>query len=215
MFRSWPATVGPAWFGALGPPGREFRTAEPPVTSHAAFTEALVPYLAALGDRRLFFFGHCGGVPLALSTAVAMVDAGLAPPVRIFASGWGPPHQALYGPLNHVDLATADLHGEVERLFLGAGVAIRADLVDIAVANLRIDLELHRPHRYDASRRVPAPVTAIGWTTDDVVPAETAVDPDWRDCADAEFHVLEGEHFAFSHCPAALRELITARVATS
>lgn len=212
LFRAWPAAVGPAWFGPLGPPGREFRTPEPPVRTHAEFTGALLPYLAALGERPLAFFGHCGGVPLALSTTVAMADAGLTPPVRIFASGWGPPHKALYGPLNHIDLATADLRGEVARLFGRAGVEIRDDLVGIAADNLRVDLELHRPHLHDASRPVPAPLTVIGWSADDVVPAQEAVDPAWAQCGEVEFAVLDGEHFAFSRCPQPLHELMASRL---
>jgi surfactin synthase thioesterase subunit len=210
LYRAWPTHVGDAWFGALGPPGREFRSGEPPARTFAEFTGALVPYLEQLGDRPLIFFGHCGGVPLALSTSLAMVDAGLRPPARIVASAWGPPHRGLYGPLNHVDLAAVDLTAEVERMFVAAGVPVRKDIVEIAASTLRVDLEMHRPHRYDASRQVPAPVTVIGWSADEVVPPRTAMGREWRDCANVEFHALEGAHFDFTRCPASLRDLIAA-----
>jgi surfactin synthase thioesterase subunit len=209
LYRAWPAAIGGAWFGALGPPGREFRTGEEPARSYADFTEALLPFLERYADRRLAFFGHCGGVPLALRTSLAMADAGMPPPVRIFASGWGPPHLGLYGPLNHVDLATVDLDAEVERMFTAAGVAIRQDVVRIVAASLLLDLKMHRSQAYDGSRQVPAPVTVIGWSADEVVPADQATAPDWRDCARADFQVLDGEHFEFTRCPASLQSLIT------
>ena len=35
---------------------------------------------------------------------------------------------------------------------------------------------------------------------------------EWRDCADVEFQAMDGAHFEFTRCPAALRDLIAARV---
>ncbi|GIE99519.1 thioesterase II family protein [Paractinoplanes rishiriensis] len=206
LYRQWPQEVAGSWFCPLQPPGREHRFGEPPVRTHAEFTAALVEFLAGYRDREYSFFGHCGGVPLALSTVLALEDAGLPLPVRVFASGWGAPHRGLYGPLNFVDLRTADLHAEVRGLFRRIGLTARPDVVDIAAANLRVDLELHRPHRYDAARFLPAPVTVIAWSDDDVVPVDQVCDG-WAECADVTYHVLPGEHFAFTRCPDALREL--------
>ncbi|MEU5849314.1 thioesterase II family protein [Saccharopolyspora shandongensis] len=208
LYRQWPNQIGDAWFGALQPPGREHRFREPPVRTHAEFTESLVEYLARFADRKFAFFGHCGGVPLALSTTLALQDRGMPLPARIFASGWGPPHERLYGRLNFVDLATADLGAEVGALFDKLGVPVREDFVEVAAQVLRVDLELHRPHLHDATRFLPAPVTVLGWTDDDVVPP-AEVCRGWEEVAETRYEVLDGEHFAFTRCPPHLVDLLT------
>lgn len=208
LYRQWPNWIGDAWFCPLQPPGREHRFREPPVRTHAEFTAALAEFLAGYADRRYAFFGHCGGVPLALSTTLALQDHGLPLPIRVFASGWGAPHRRLYGRLNFIDLVTADLGAEVSVLFERMGVPVRDDFVAVAADILRVDLELHRPHRYDAARFLPVPATVIGWTGDDVVPVDE-VCHGWEECAEIRYEVLAGEHFAFTRCPPHLADLIT------
>jgi surfactin synthase thioesterase subunit len=207
LYRQWPDRLGDAAFCPLQPPGREHRFREPPLRTHAAFAGDLAAFLAGYADRRWVFFGHCGGVPLALSTILALQDRGLPLPERLIASGWGPPHKALYGPLNHIDLATADLRQEVGAMMSRLGVPVRPDFVDIAADVLRVDLELHRPHRYDPARFLPVPVTVLGWTEDDVVGVDE-VCQGWSDVAEVRYQVLAGGHFAFTGCPPALRELL-------
>lgn len=208
LYRQWPTWIGDAWFCPLQPPGREHRFGEPPARTHADFTEAFVDYLDRYTDRSFAFFGHCGGVPLALSTTLAMEDRGMPLPTRVYASGWGPPHKQLYGRLNFIDLATADLNAEMSALFAKLGVVVREDFVEVAAQNLRVDLELHRPHLYDATRKLPVPATVIGWTEDDVVPA-AEVCVGWDECAEVSYEILDGEHFAFTRCPAHLVDLLT------
>jgi surfactin synthase thioesterase subunit len=209
LYRQWPARVGDMWFCPLQPPGREHRFPEPPLRTVAEFTESVVDYLAGLVEgRRFAFFGHCGGVPLALAATLGLADRDLPLPARVFVSGWGAPHRRLYGRLNFVDLATADLGAEVSALFARLGVPVRDDFVDVAARILRVDLELHRPHRYDATRFLPAPATVIGWTDDDVVPL-AEVHEGWSEIADVRTDVLPGEHFAFTRCPRPLVDVLT------
>lgn len=207
LYRQWPDRIGSAWFCPLQPPGREHRFREAPIRTHAEFAATLVEFLARYTDRRLVFFGHCGGVPLALSTVLAMQDRGLPLPDRVIASGWGPPHRRLYGRLNFIDLDTADLGAEVSGIFARLGVPVREDFVEVAAQILRVDLELHRPYRYDADRFLPVPATVIGWTDDDVVPP-AEVCHGWEECAEVRYEVLTGEHFAFTRCPPHLIELL-------
>lgn len=207
LYGRWPSQVGNAWFCPLGPPGREYRFREPALRTHAEFAGSLVEFLAGYADRSFAFFGHCGGVPLALSTTLALQDSGLPLPTRIFASGWGAPHRRLYGRLNFVDLATVDLRAEVCALFARLGVPSRDDIVDVAADILRVDLELHRPHLYDAARFLPVPVTVIAWTDDDVVPP-AEVCHGWEACAEVRYEVLTGEHFGFTSCPPDLANLL-------
>jgi surfactin synthase thioesterase subunit len=208
LYRQWPAWIGDAWFCPLQPPGREHRFREPPLRTYPEFTASLVEYLAEYADRRLVFFGHCGGVPLALATVLALEDRGMPLPDRVFASGWGAPHKRLYGRLNFVDLTTVDLTAEVTAMFTRLGVSLRDDVVAIAAEILRTDLELHRPYRYDQGRFLPVPATVIGWTDDDVV-AAADVCADWAECADVRYEVLAGEHFAFTRCPSHLVDVLT------
>lgn len=212
LYRQWPEEVAGAWVCPLQPPGREHRFGEPSLRTHRAFASALVDFLSGYADRRMAFFGHCGGVPLALSTILELEDRGLPLPVRLFASGWGAPHRQLYGRLNFIDLATADLGQEVTLLFEQLAVPVRRDIVDVAAEVLRVDLELHRPHLYDSSRFLPVPATVIGWSGDDVVPAAQVCDG-WEDCADVRYVVLDGEHFAFVRCPRPFQDLLAHELA--
>lgn len=207
LYRSWPDQIGGAWFCPLQPPGREYRFAEEPVRTVAEFASALADYLERYRDHRYAFFGHCGGVPLELATTLALQDRGLPLPTCLFASGWGAPHRQLYGPLNFVDLAAADLRAEVAALFRALGVAVRDDFVDLAADTLRVDLVMHRAHLYDARRRLPVPVTVIGWTEDDVVPPDETC-TGWDEIADVRYAALAGEHFAFTRCPGQLVALL-------
>jgi surfactin synthase thioesterase subunit len=77
----------------------------------------------------------------------------------------------------------------------------------VAAGILRADLELHRPHLYDASRFLPVPVTVVGWTDDDVVTVAEVCDG-WEECAEVRYVVLDGEHFAFTRCPRELVDLL-------
>jgi surfactin synthase thioesterase subunit len=207
-YRQWPARLNEIWFCPLQPPGREGRFREQPLRTHQEWAADLADFLAAYAERPYFFIGHCGGVPLALSTILEVADRGLPLPERLIASSWGPPHRSLYGPLNFVDLQTADLRAEVRQLFAATGNAVREDFVDIAADVLRVDLELHRDHLYDAARRVPCPVTVVAWTDDEVVPPDVVCEG-WEECADVAYESLKGAHFDYMRCPASLIELIS------
>ncbi|MEU2388988.1 thioesterase domain-containing protein [Streptomyces sp. NPDC012461] len=208
-YRAWPATIGDAAVCPVQPPGRENRLYEPAHRSHQAFAADLAEFLKDHVDRPYAFFGHCGGVPFALSTLVALAERGVMLPQQLFASSWGAPHRSLYGPLNFVDLATTDLASEVADMYEKAGISVRDDFVEIAADVLRADLEAHRPWLYDAATRVPCPVTVISWSEDDVVQPDL-VHPHWQECADAEHVRIPGEHFAFLDCPDPLRDTILA-----
>ncbi|MEV7996189.1 thioesterase domain-containing protein [Streptomyces sp. NPDC086077] len=206
-YREWPTKIGDAWVCAVQPPGRENRLSEPAFRTHAEFGASLAEFLEPYTDRRYAFFGHCGGVPFALTTILALADRALPLPERLFASSWGAPHRSLYGPLNFIDLASADLVREVTGMYAKSGAPIRSDFTQIAAQVLRADLEAHRPWLYDADRRVPCPVSVLSWDQDDVVPPQQ-VHPHWGECADATHTRLNGEHFEFLRCPPDLRRVL-------
>lgn len=206
-YRHWPKWIDDVQVCALQPPGRENRTREEPHRDHAAFAADLVDALTPYVERDYAFAGHCGAVPYALDTIAELARRGLPLPTRLVASSWGAPQHGLYGRLNFVDLATADLVAEVKALFGRAGAPIRDDFAELSARVLRLDLEVQRGYRFAADRRVPVPVTLVGWTRDEVVPA-AVVEAGWAECADVTYHLLAGEHLDFLHCPDVLHDAL-------
>lgn len=209
-YRAWPKALedGTA-ICALQPPGRENRFREDGPRDHASFAASLISALEPLFERPFAFAGHCGAVPFALETALALEERGLRLPERLFASSWGAPHRGLYGELNFVDLATADLVSEVRQRYVATGQGEPPpEIAEIGAAVLREDLEVQRPYRYDPARAVPCPVTLVSWSRDDVVPPESVPDG-WTECAgDVRHHALDGRHLDFLTCPPQLARLL-------
>ncbi|HET9896839.1 MAG TPA: thioesterase domain-containing protein [Streptosporangiaceae bacterium] len=215
-FTEWPRQLGSGWFCPVQPPGRENRSHEDVPASHQEFAEQFTDALTevALGneDRPFGLLGHCGAVPYLLQIAGQLEEQGLPLPHRLFASSWGPPDQGLYGRLNFVELETVDLVAEINALCTAMGRSIAPEMAEIAAETMRADLRVQRQYRYEDAPVTTAPVCVIGWTRDDVVPAEQ-VWPGWQRCALAHGHVLDGDHWELLRCPLALRELIIAEMA--
>jgi len=208
-YRRWPPAVEAGGVASLQPPGRENRFAEPAFDTHREYAADLGAFLTAYMDRPYLFFAHCGGVPFALETVLWLVDHGHPAPRKLVASSWGPPHVDLYGGLNKVDIDHHDFVGEVQAVQAGLGNGeLPVELATLGAKVLKQEVIVHRPWRYDASRRVPCPVTALAWSEDDVVPPAEAVDPAWKECADADLRTLPGSHWAFADCPDDLRALL-------
>lgn len=208
-YRRWPEEIKAGTVAALQPPGRENRFAEPAFQTHREYAADLGAFLAGFGDREYVFFAHCGGVPFALETTLWLVDHDHRGPRKLVASSWGPPHLDLYGGLNKVDIDTHDFVAEIQAVQAGLGNGdMPVELARIGATVLRHEVEVHRPWLYDASRPVPCPVTALAWSEDDVVPPAEAIDPAWRDCADAELRTLPGSHWAFASCGDDLQALL-------
>lgn len=208
-YRRWPQEIDAGAVAALQPPGRENRFAEPPFETHREYAADLGAFLAAFQDREHIFFAHCGGVPFALETILWLRDNGYPGPRKLVASSWGPPHLDLYGGLNKVDLKTHDFVGEIQAVQAGLGnTDMPLELARLGARVLRQEVVVHRPWRYDVSRRLPCPITAVAWEEDDVVPPAEAVHPAWRECGDTELRTLPGGHWSFATCPEVLRDLL-------
>lgn len=210
-FAEWPLQIGGGWFSAVQPPGRENRLHEPVPASHQEYaeqlTEAVTEALAGAADRPYALLGHCGAVPYLLQTAGELEKRGLPLPHRLFASSWGAPDQGLYGPLNFVDLATVDLIAEITALCAAMGRSIDPELAEIAAETMLADLEVQRGYRYEDTAKTSSPVCVIGWTKDEVVPADR-VRPGWERCVRASFHTLDGDHWELLRGPRQLLDLI-------
>lgn len=206
-YREWPRQVGSGRFCPLQPPGKENRSREPVPPDHATFAEQLVDALADHLDRPYALIGHCGAFPYQLATTRRLQELGLPLPRRLFASSWGAPHRGLYGRLNFVDLETVDMVAEIEDVARVLGRPVAPELAELAAEFLADDLRVQRRFHYDGKDPVGVPVTVLGWTEDDVVPAD-GLFAGWTECADATFHLLPGDHGEFLRCPDALLRLI-------
>jgi surfactin synthase thioesterase subunit len=216
-FGAWPRRIGRGWFCAAQPPGRENRLREPVAASHQEYAEqladALVDALSGTEDRPYALLGHCGAVPYLLQTAGHLEKIGLPVPHRLFASSWGAPDRGLYGPLNFVDLLTVDLVAEINKLCTAMGRSLEPELAEVAAETMLADLQVQRCYRFEDTAATSAPVCVIGWTRDDVVPAET-VGPGWERCARATLHILDGDHWELLRCPPTLLHLIEREMGT-
>lgn len=214
-FSEWPRRIGEGWFCAVQPPGRENRMAEEPPADHQQYAEQLAEavreVLADRPDRPFALLGHCGAVPYLLQTAGHLEATGGPRPARLYASSWGAPDRGLYGRLNFVDLATVDLVAEINELCAAMGRTILPELAEIAAETMLVDLQVQRGYRYADTAPTSAPVTVIGWTRDEVVPAQQAWDG-WDRCVDASRQVLDGDHWELLRGPQALLDLIQAEM---
>lgn len=206
-FNRWPLRLGPGRFCAVQPPGRETRIDEDVVGSHQELAERLVEAIADRLDRPYALIGHCGSVPYLLQTAAHLEKCGLPVPKRLFASGWGAPDKGLYGRLNFVDLDEADMVAEMENLCAALGVRLHPQFLKLAAETMLADLRVQRSYRASALPSRDIPVSVIGWTEDNVVPA-AIVRLGWTNRFAATFEMLEGDHWEFLRCPPALRDLV-------
>jgi surfactin synthase thioesterase subunit len=164
--------------------------------------DALLPYL----DRPYGLFGHCGAALAGYETAVRIAHRGYPLPARLFVSSQVAPH---HGPRGRfLDMTDAELHEELGQLMTRLGGEPVPSLIDLTLGILRADIEANKRYHVPHPPRLPVPLTAIGWTGDFEVPYRTM--GGWDSCGDAEFEVLEGEHYSFTEAPAALLELFTA-----
>jgi surfactin synthase thioesterase subunit len=215
-YNSWPRRIGAGLLCPLQPPGRESRIQEEPSGSHLAFAEDLAGALSPHLDRPYGFVGHCGAFPYLLETAFALARNGAPPPLRLFASSWGPPHHGPYGRLNLVDLDQLDLMAEIQNISLARlGVTLTPDMAEFAAETLLVDLLLQRTHSYSGHPRVPCRTIVVSWGDDAVVPPELTERGDWAECADVSFHRIDGDHWEFMRCPRELQDLIATEMASA
>lgn len=213
-FGHWPRRVGGAVLCALQPPGREDRIAEEPVSTIAEYAERAVGAMAPHLDRPFGFVGHCGAVTYMTQTVRRLQTADLPLPRCLIASSWGAPQERYFGRLNTGDLARIDVPAELDEICRARlGHPLDPGMAEIAAETLATDLRLQRTFPLGWSERLPMPVVVIGWQDDEVVPPKEVWPSAWRNCADATYHLLEGNHWSFLDCPPALRELLADQVA--
>lgn len=209
MYRQWPRFLGEVEIVPVQPPGRENRLREDPYGTYEAladdFAEVLRPYLG----RPFAFFGHCGSALPGYETTVRLMERGLPAPARLFVSSQVAPHQGPAG--RFLEMSDEELGAEVGELIVRLGGKPRPTLVELSLGILRADVEANKRYRKDVPVRVPAPITALGWSGDAEV--DHRLMAGWSDCGDTDFRVLDGAHYTFMDAPDELMDILTGGLA--
>lgn len=204
MYRQWPRFFGGIEICPVQLPGRENRMREPAYGTYEEMADGLTDGLAPYLDKPFGFFGQCGSALAAVEATIRLSERALPLPRHLFLSSQVAPHDPPYGRL--LRMTKDELRDELRHLFTELGAAPPEDLIDLAHQILITDMEATRKYRHDRAVRLPAPITAIGWTKDIDVPAELM--RGWADYAPTTFEVLEGVHYTFLEAPASLQEVI-------
>jgi surfactin synthase thioesterase subunit len=193
-FREWPHAFGPrVEIAGVRLPGREQRISEPPVVEPAEIAAAI----AGAVDRPFAIFGHSMGACLAFEVVRELRRTGAPLPLRLYASGAGPPHLPVTGPF--AGLSTVDDHELMTRVAEGGGVPSSVlavpELFALFLPVLRADLTWVDGYTYTDGPPLPVPVVAFAGETDPVAPPTSM--GGWRDhtTAGLTLHTLPGGHF--------------------
>jgi surfactin synthase thioesterase subunit len=204
MYRRWPDEFEGIELCPVQLPGRENRLREPVPETYqelgTALSEALLPYL----DRPYAFFGHCSAALAAYETTLQLADRGAPPPARLYVSSEVAPQDGPYG--RHLGMDDAGLTGELTTLITELGGTPSPTFVDLTLGVLRADIEVNRRYRIVWPRRVPCPITAIGWQGD--VGMEPHLMAGWSACGDTDQVDFGGGHYSFIDGPGYLLRVL-------
>lgn len=217
LLRQWPARLGDIELCRVQLPGRENRIREPHFTDFDSYAESTAEGLADALDRPYALFGHCMGALLAHRLAVRLAELPVRPPDRLIVSSSLPPHfppAKRYRPpepgaigIYHPMMSDDELAEEMRRVARAQGQQdILPELLPIAVAVLRKDLDAC--YAYAPREPVPldCPVVTIGWTRDpDVAPEDMA---EWRGYGTLTRYTLEGDKLSFIRAPQTLMTVL-------
>lgn len=205
MYRNWPELAEGVNICPIQLPGRENRMREQSFDSYEDMAEVLAEQLVPYLDRPYGLFGHCSSALAAYETASVLVRRGHPAPANLFVSSEVAPQDGPFGKF--LEMNDAELGDELHGLFAGIGAVPTQDFIDLTLGVLRHDVEVNKRYHVEKPFRLSSPITAIGWTADDGVPAHLMTG--WSACGQTEFSVLEGNHYSFIGAPAPLLRLLT------
>ncbi|WP_416981586.1 thioesterase II family protein [Streptomyces sp. T028] len=219
FFRPWQRVAGDRLtILPLQLPGRERRIDEDPYTDTRTATEGLHGELRAALDadpelpRRIALFGHSLGAVLAYELAHRLVaEPGGPELVRLFVSGSPQPAE------QRVRRAT----GLPDDAFLAqvnefAGYTHEAlddpEMRELILPTLRADVEMHETYTPSTDLALPAALTVLRGSHDELVSREEAAA--WAKVAGADFRSVElsGGHMYLTESAAELLDVVTADV---
>ncbi|WP_242608919.1 thioesterase II family protein [Actinomadura formosensis] len=175
-------------------PGRQDRRHEPNIADLSDLADQIFAAISHLDDRPMALLGHSMGAVLAYEVALRMQDAGLPPPVRLFASGRRAPSR--HRPSGLHQQPDARIVAELRRLS-GTDAAMLADpeILEMIIPAVRADYRAVETYRYEPGRRLDCPVTVLTGDGDPQVSVDEAAAWKEHTTGPTELQVFQGGHF--------------------
>jgi surfactin synthase thioesterase subunit len=201
MYSRWPRWIGSIEVCPVQPPARQNRIQEAHYETYEALAAGLLEDMLPFLDRPFAFFGHCGGALPGVELTRQLGQADLAVPRRVFVSSQVAPHDGPYG--RFLELDAGGLTGELRKMIARLGGEPSDELIEMGLELLAQDIDANKRYLVPRPFRLPAGITAIGWSRDAEIPLDLM--SGWRETsADCRFTLLDGDHFEFLGAPAAL-----------
>jgi medium-chain acyl-[acyl-carrier-protein] hydrolase len=196
-------------------PGRGDRASESPFKRIAPVvqevSEALVPFL----NEPFAFYGHSMGAAIAFETARLVRRRHGAQPTRLLVSSCQAP-QRLYFALPTYDLPEADFIEELRSLKTTPQPLFDDPrLLMMMLPMIRADVELLQTYEYLADAPLDCPITVFGGLQDQVVRLAGLMGWRKQTTAQANLHLLPGDHFFINSYQQAFLELLSEEINAS
>lgn len=208
-YRAWPAALGDQIeVCAVQTPGRENLFALPRHQSLKTLVPELVLRLRPWLDGHFAFFGHSLGALTAFATSIALRDARLPTPGRLFLSGCRPPHL----PRERPNLSAAPEPELIEALTELGSRSLPAleslELRELMLPILRDDLRMAESYRQEAGPALRCPISVFAGA-DDASATPDALS-EWRQYTLGDFglRTFSGGHFFVEYSRAAVLEAV-------
>ncbi|WP_328345865.1 thioesterase II family protein [Micromonospora sp. NBC_00421] len=179
---------------AIQYPGRQDRRHEAAVDNVPDLADRILDALQPLDDRPLALFGHSMGAVLGYEVALRMPDAGMPPPVHLFASGRRAPSRYRDEGVRH--LPDARIVSELRNLS-GTEPTMLADpeVLEMILPAVRSDYHAIETYRHDPGRRLDCPVTVLTGDSDPRVSLDEARAWGEHTTGPMELRIFPGGHF--------------------
>ncbi|MER7719826.1 alpha/beta fold hydrolase [Streptomyces flaveolus] len=192
-------------------PGREARLTELPLDDITAIAQRVGRACADLLDLPFVLLGHSMGALVAYETARRLTVA----PRRLFVSACPPAHRLVEEPpVAH--LPDDEFLAEVRRAYQGIPDEVWSDraLMRMMLPALRADFAAYETYEWVRRDPLTCPVTALGGSTDALVP--TASLAGWAELTEApcEVEVFDGGHFYLTEARHEVQRMVTAALRT-
>lgn len=208
MYRRWPRRHRGVDLVPVELPGHETRFREPHFGTYPELAKDLVRGLEPHLDVPFAFFGHCAAALAAFEVSAQLHRAGMPTPARLYVSSQVAPQDGPAGRFLTMD--DSELGAELAMLIETMGGVPHAELIELYVEVMRLDVDANRSYVMPDPPRLSCPITAIGWSGDADVPFSAM--GGWSRCGETTPVLLDGGHHRFTEGPGELVDLLCAHL---